>query len=874
MIRLEDYQPPSYQIPAVQLTFTIFPFQTVVESTFTVHVTSPLVKPNVLSLHGNLQSLQEVTISINGVSAEFEKGDVLLGEVTVNIPESVSTTHMKTTKDFSFDVATRVIIHPHLNTALEGLYISEGVYCTQCEPTFFRNITLFPDRPDVLSVYTVRITSYVSDHNTLLSNGELIEPIVSLPDGSVTALWHDPYPKPTYLFALIAGNLKFRSANFRTASGKEVEVNVFALPHQYEETAFALQCILRAMAWDEETFGFEYDLPSLNLVSVRDNNMEAMENKSLLIFEKKLLLASASTATDEDHALVDRLVAHEYFHNWTGNRVTIRDWFQLTAKEGLTVFRDQMYCASTKNMTTRIKNVRELRARQFCEDAGPLRHSIRPTAYTSMDTFYTATVYRKGAEVVRMFHTLLDTAGFTRGLQLYTKRHDGHSVTCEDFVQALFDGNLVNPHLQYFEQMKLWYKVSGTPHVEITNITIDRKNHVTFEVTQSGVQSLLVIPINVAIVTKEHGVIAHFLCILHQAQQHFKLQPPSNHPIMDSHWTLSVFRDFSAPVTFHVEGRTFEQCHLLATKETDSFVKYDALQYVLRELIHAHYVHDHSRCRVAFACFAQSAAAILQREDGNFIATSLSLPTFEDMLLHICKIHPEGVNPVELWHAFESTRHSIQTHFFHQLLDIVSAHNPDELYEFNEEQTNARARVSWAVEMLTSTNHEKHNVIFDLFVEKLRMSQNLTSAYCFMRGLVLLECSLLPSSGKSNEAMQTLLTEFGTKWNHYKQFYLQALLATSSSVTDCIAKTLDPTNPTNVYEIAHGCWDEFFSKTYSADGVRDLVNLILTVDAVNPTVAAVLSERLSVADKLCEPFKTYLSSATEELKRNEKVSVN
>ena len=358
-------------------------------------------------------------------------------------------------------LATRVRIHPESNTALEGLYVSNGNFCTQCEPEGFRKITYFLDRPDVMARYRVRIEAERARWPVLLANGNRIEE-GALDDGRHFAVWEDPFPKPAYLFALVAGRLARLADRFTTRSGREVALEIYTEPHEIDKCDHAMASLKRSMQWDEERFGLEYDLDVFMIVAVSDFNFGAMENKGLNIFNTKYVLARPETATDTDYLQIEAVIAHEYFHNWTGDRVTCRDWFQLSPKEGLTVFRDQEFTSDLHSRAVkRIADVRRLRTTQFLEDAGPLAHPVRPESYVEINNFYTTTVYEKGAEVIRMLHTLIGEDAFQRGLRLYFERHDGQAVTCEDFVAAMEAA--AGRDLAHFRR---WYSQAGTPRLD------------------------------------------------------------------------------------------------------------------------------------------------------------------------------------------------------------------------------------------------------------------------------------------------------------------------------------------------------------------------------------------------------------------------
>ena len=446
---LKDYAPPDYLIEEVELDVALDPKATRVASKLRLRPNPKVAtggRP--LVLDGESLTLQSLALDGKPLSpADYELRDTSL--TIASVPA----------KPFTLEIVT--LCDPEANTALSGLYRSRGTYCTQCEPEGFRRITYFLDRPDVLAVYTVRIEADRATTPVLLSNGNPVARGDIPGTGRHFAVWHDPFPKPSYLFALVGGDLACVPDSFVTASGRKVALGIYVEPGKEDRCAWAMDSLKRAMRWDEERFGREYDLDVFNIVAVSDFNMGAMENKGLNIFNDKLVLARPDTASDADYASIEGVIAHEYFHNWTGDRVTCRDWFQLCLKEGLTVFRDQEFTGDTRSgPVERIAAVRMLKTHQFPEDAGPLAHPVRPASYIEINNFYTATVYEKGAEVCRMLQTLLGRDGFRKGLDLYFERHDGEAVTVEDFVEAMADVSGRD-----LSQFMLWYTQSGTPEL-------------------------------------------------------------------------------------------------------------------------------------------------------------------------------------------------------------------------------------------------------------------------------------------------------------------------------------------------------------------------------------------------------------------------
>ncbi|MCH7943003.1 MAG: aminopeptidase N, partial [Proteobacteria bacterium] len=444
-IRLADYRASDYRIDTVCLEFDLGEETTRVRSRMDIRG----VGGAPLALDG--EDLKLISVALDG--RPLREADYTLDQAGLTLPSPPAA--------FTLDIETE--IRPADNSKLSGLYVSNGIFCTQCEAEGFRRITFFLDRPDVMAVYTTIIRGDAARLPVMLSNGNQTAD-KDLGDGRREVAWHDPFPKPSYLFALVAGDLACHRDSFTTASGRHVDLRIYVEHGKAERCAYAMDSLKRSMRWDEERFGLEYDLDLFNIVAVSDFNMGAMENKSLNLFNDKYVLADPETATDADYAHIEAIIAHEYFHNWTGDRVTCRDWFQLSLKEGLTVFRDQEFSADQRSRAVkRIADVAVLRAHQFPEDGGPLAHPVRPDSYIEINNFYTATVYEKGAEVVRMIHTLLGVEGFRKGLDLYFERHDGQAVTTDDFVAAMEDATGAD-----LKQFRLWYDQAGTPKLAVS----------------------------------------------------------------------------------------------------------------------------------------------------------------------------------------------------------------------------------------------------------------------------------------------------------------------------------------------------------------------------------------------------------------------
>jgi aminopeptidase N len=561
VIRREDYRPPDWLVPHVSLAFDLGAGETRVVARLTLTRNGAHDRP--IRLDGDGLVLKSVALdgAVLGGGDFSRDGDALL------IP-APGDSHI---------VETEVVIAPEKNTQLMGLYASGGLLCTQCEPEGFRRITFFPDRPDVLSRFDVMMRADKAIYPVLLANGDPVES-GDLDAGRHWARWVDPFPKPSYLFALVAGDLACNADSFTTASGRKVALGIWVKTDDLPRTGHAMTALKNSMAWDEKTYGREYDLDVFNIVAVADFNFGAMENKGLNIFNTRYVLADPETATDPDYDAIEAVVAHEYFHNWSGDRVTCRDWFQLSLKEGFTVYRDQSFSADMGSAPVkRIEDVKMLRAAQFQEDAGPLAHPVRPESYMEISNFYTATVYNKGAELIRMMALLLGPERFRKGTDLYFDRHDGQAVTCEDFVKAMEDGGGID-----LAQFRLWYSQAGTPRVAVSQAHDPASGEVTLRFTQSvpatpgqDAKAPMAIPLKLALFDQESGASAgEELLVLSEAETTVKRTGFAAPPI------LSINRAFSAPVTISAE-RGHDELAFLSAHDDDPFSRYEAMQQLM-----------------------------------------------------------------------------------------------------------------------------------------------------------------------------------------------------------------------------------------------------------------------------------------------------
>jgi len=654
----KDYRPPNYWVRKVRLNVRIFDGVTKVEAHLKCELNTSVAQAGAeLPLDGEDLKLEEVGLVADGGAVSpisqgpegYELTDA--GMVIRGLPST------------PFTLRTVVSIEPEKNTQLSGLYFSGCMYCTQMEAEGFRRFTYFPDRPDVMSKYTeVRIEADREKCPVLLGNGNKIGEGTCTDDASRHfAIFEDPFAKPCYLFAIVAGKLGGIKDTFTTASGRTVNLAVYSEPGNVDKLDHALTSLKHAMKWDEGRYGLEYDLDTFNIVAVSDFNMGAMENKGLNIFNTALTLARPDTATDSDYERIEGVIGHEYFHNWTGNRVTCRDWFQLTLKEGLTVFRDQEFSGDMGSaVVKRVEEVRLLRARQFSEDGGPMAHPIRPESYIVMDNFYTATVYCKGAEVIRMYQTLFGREGFRKGMDLYFKRHDGCAVSCDDFRTAMADAN--GRDLTQFEE---WYLQPGTPQVEARSEWDAAKGTFTLHLKQkvgAGQAHLpeekrrekpLLIPVVVGLLERATGkeVVPSKVLELTEPEQSFSFSDLTAEPVP------SILRDFSAPVKLDYPY-TDEDFAFLAAYDTDAFNRWEAAQNIGQKLVREQYLAE----KVGECTLPDGAAKALRRiltdtetKDLSLLAYALILPA-ESALLET--MHPP-VDPVRLHEARGAVRRAL-----------------------------------------------------------------------------------------------------------------------------------------------------------------------------------------------------------------------
>jgi aminopeptidase N len=638
-IRLSEYHPPDWLVETVDLDVRLHPTRTPVRATLKLKPNPSAGAPAPLALNGD--GLTLVSLKLDGETLASDRYIATPDGLTIAQPPQ---------RPFTLEVET--LVDPQANTALSGLYRSSGTWCTQCEAEGFRRITYFPDRPDVMAVYTTRIEADKAEAPVLLSNGNLRE-AGDLPGGRHFAVWHDPWPKPAYLFALVGGKLGHIEDRFVTMSGREVALRIYVEPGKEDRAGYAMDSLKRAMRWDEETFGREYDLDVFMIVAVSDFNMGAMENKGLNVFNDKYVLASSATATDADFVNIEAVIAHEYFHNWTGNRITCRDWFQLCLKEGLTVYRDQEFTSDQRSrVVARIGDVRGLRAHQFVEDAGPLAHPVRPEVYREINNFYTTTVYEKGAEVVRMIHTLIGAAQFRKGMDLYFERHDGEAATIEQFVQCFADVSGRD-----LKQFMRWYSQAGTPEVVASGHYDAKAKTYRLDLAQvipptpgQPTKEPMVIPLVTGLVDGNGRDVPLTLADGHSPERGvLVLDKPAQSLIftgVNERPVLSTNRNFSAPIKL-TANLTPDDLRLLAARDSDPFNRWQAVQTLASTLL----VDNVARIRAGHDPEAddgllEALAAILAdaKLEPAFIAETLVPPSEADIAREVGRdIDPDAI---------------------------------------------------------------------------------------------------------------------------------------------------------------------------------------------------------------------------------------
>jgi aminopeptidase N len=823
---LKDYTAPDYHIEHTDLTITLLKPAANVKTHMSFTRTHGVGAHAPLTLNGEHITLLNVAVDGKSLSEQdYTLTDKTLS-ITCPLPEA-----------FTLSIENKVI-DPIKNTSLSGVYESNGVVCTQCEAQGFRKITYYLDRPDVMSLFTTTLLADKTDYPVLLSNGNKIKS-GDLTDNQHFATWEDPIKKPCYLFAMVAGDLKVRADTFVTCSGKTVDCEIWVREHELPFCGHAMLALKQAMKWDEDTFGREYDLDIYMIVAVSDFNAGAMENKGLNIFNSRFIMADPSTATDHDYELIQAVVAHEYFHNWTGNRITCRDWFQLSLKEGLTVFRDEEFTSDHNSRAIkRIQDAQFMRTGQFAEDASPMSHPVRPESYIEMNNFYTATVYQKGAEVIRMMHTLLGKDGFRAGMDLYFERHDGQAVTCDDFAAAMADAAGRD-----LTQFKRWYSQAGTPTLRVTDEYEPGTKRYTLQVSQHAPKNHADnqpyhLPVNMGLLGPDGEALeatyhghngSHFILDLTEAKQSFVFENVSAHPIP------SLLRDFSAPVKLEYNFTQAQLITLLGHDE-DTYCRWQAAQALGMRLIRAHMANPEAFNVPLAYLDAMSNTLNDTRLDKALIANLLGVPSVNEVIESMDVADVDGA---------QAARKAVLAALSRHLLDgLISTYKALELktYHWNPEDNAKRSLKNACLGLLMYTDSPE---VTALAQTQFTSANNMTDQFAALAAL---------ASGHDRDAAAAALEAFYTQWQDNelvvnKWLGLQAAqtrgdtLATVKALTE--HKAFDYTNPNNVYSLIR-TFGSNLVHLHRADGASYtfMRDQIAKLNDINPQVGSAMARTL------------------------------
>jgi aminopeptidase N len=831
-----EYQAPKYSFQHVELEFLLNPHKTIVTSS----IDFKRLSSDSLVLKG--EDLELIAIELNGIA--FKEFELSAKELVLH--------HLPQSGNLKITCSN----HPMNNTTLMGLYVSGGNFFTQCEAEGFRKITYFLDQPDVLTTYRVRLTALKEDYPVLLSNGNLIEE-KDLDMGFHTAVWDDPFPKPSYLFAIVAGKLKALEHEIITNAGTKKLLQVWVREEDLSKTQYAMDSLINAINWDEKRFGLELDLDRFMIVAVGDFNMGAMENKGLNIFNTKYVLADQNSATDVDFANIESVVGHEYFHNWTGNRVTCRDWFQLSLKEGLTVFRDQEFSAdlmgsSSGRAVKRIEDVRLLRQVQFPEDSGPMAHPIRPDSYQEINNFYTVTIYEKGAEIIRMQHTLLGEIGFQKGMQLYFSRHDGQAVTCDDFVQAMSDANGCD-----LQQFKNWYSYAGTPHVQVQESFDADQSTYSLKLTQScpatpgqDNKPAFHIPLKTKFLFKNQAT-EEFLIELKETSTNLSFKNIHQKPI------LSINRDFSAPIILDFEQATPE-LYFLYGHDDNPFNQWEAGQKIFIDSILGNTQPNNELIKIW--------QSILQNDslDPAFKELILTLPAQTYLYEQVTQIDPQ-----QIYQSHQGFRKVMAQSLKNLWPSIYDQYQTTGSYSPNAHQAGHRALKNFALHMMLEV---------DLTEGSQRAFAQYTSSDNMTDRLAALNALVQHHAPQAEEGLDRF-------FNHYqnddlaidKWFMLQACCPPKGSdhlISKVRQLKMHPAfhikNPNRVRSVIHAfCMNNpagFHNITGA--GYEFWLENLLELDKINPQVAARLARALDRWKKFCIPFQEMMFKHLQDASKN------
>ena len=868
LIQRADYTAPAFWIDTVDLTFDLDPTKTRVLNKMSLR-RNPDVAAQPLRLDGDELNLARVLVNGQGTSFKMDGNQLVLE----NLPEG----H----EPFALEIFTTCL--PAKNTKLMGLYVSNDSFFTQCEAEGFRRITYFLDRPDVMSHYSVTLRADKKAFPVLLSNGNLMDE-GTLEDGRHFARWVDPHKKPCYLFALVAGQFVCREQRVKARSGKEHLLQVFVRSGDLDKTEHAMNSLMASIAWDEARFGLSLDLERFMIVATSDFNMGAMENKGLNIFNTKFVLANSATATDMDYANIESVVGHEYFHNWTGNRVTCRDWFQLSLKEGLTVFRDQEFsqdlaaealkdnttAAASAKAVKRIEDVRLLRTAQFPEDAGPMAHPVRPDSYVEINNFYTVTIYEKGSEVVRMMQTLTSREGFAKGMALYFERHDGQAVTCDDFAQSIADANPGSALATHLTQFKRWYAQAGTPRVQATGVyNADARSYV-LTLSQSCSASPgqdhkepFVIPVQMGLLGADgREVLASQLLVLTEATQSFEFTDLSLHA--DEVPVPSLLRGFSAPVVMAHDVTPAELLTLLA-HDTDPFNQWEAAQRLCLNAALTAVKADNETTQVLDAALLQALRTVLRNPalDAAFKDLVLTLPAETYIAEQLDVVDPQRIHVVR-----EAMRAQLARELHDDWAWAFAAHKDNGSFRPDPVSSGRRALSGMALAMLCLDARTTGDVVWPgRTLQSFKDAHNMTDRFNALSALV------TAGHGLASDALQRFYNMFARealvmdKW-----FALQAgSTDRGGNVLPLVRHLmLHPDfhikNPNRARSLIFSFCSANPGAFHRSDAAGYVFwsDRVLELDAINPQVAARLARALDRWSKLAEPYRT---AAHEAIKR-------
>ena len=826
-----DYRPPDWLVPEVALDFALDPAATRVRATLTVERNGAHDRP--LRLAGDGRG--PLAVTVDGEDAAWSMDGPML---VVEIAGDRAT------------VTTEVEIAPTANSKLMGLYASGGILCTQCESEGFRRITFHPDRPDVLSVYSVRMSADKTAYPVLLANGNETARGEGA-DGTHWAEWHDPFPKPSYLFAMVAGDLSVNRDSFTTMSGREVELGIWVKHNDLAKTAHAMASLKQSMAWDEQAYGREYDLDLFNIVAVDDFNFGAMENKGLNIFNSRYVLADIDTATDSDFDGIAGVVAHEYFHNWSGDRVTCRDWFQLSLKEGFTVFRDQSFSADIGSAAVkRIDDVRVLRAVQFPEDSGPLAHPVRPDSYIEITNFYTATIYNKGAEVIRMMRTLIGAEAFRKGTDLYFDRNDGKAVTCDDFVDAIEEASGAD-----FEQFRLWYSQAGTPtvtaRIEHDAATSTATLHLTQVIPDTPGQSdkqPMVIPFKIALIGETSGAELgeERVVRLDQASDAITFENVGEVPL------LSINRDFSAPVIVEAARRPGE-LERLAEVDANPFARFEALQELMMRALIAGATGEPADPAPVIAAMGSTLRS--NALDAAFKAEALMIPgeaLIGDRL--------EIVDPDAVHASREALRKAVGGALAEDLAAAQAQGAPGA--DLSSEAKGKRRLRSVALGLIAAADPTRGARLAKVQFDAADNMTDRQAAVAVLAGLDVPEREAALAAFYDRYRSDGLVID---KW-----FALQASASRADTLATVEALRAHPdfsmTNPNRLRALAGSfASNQWVFHGQDGRGYRMLADLIIAADAINPQVAARMVPSLGRWRRFVEPHGGMMRGELERI---------